>query len=696
MAGNWTGPGDYRGAIVVALDTYKDPNNINEKGVAWSRKGETIKLRGNEVWYKLSGESTDYKGEWDASYGNRVGGKIIDYAIKEIKTINNVVNVSRTMGDGKLVYSQDYILEPRAPWLKIILRILNNTTETMVNVRVSLALDSMESYHYQVAYLPGIGYINASINGTTIDGGREKEYHLAYSWEEKWRPITDIEGRSWYPSLAYSRDPLGMNRAVLVLVSAGYGVHLWSYGVFVDGQWYFHRLKYEIVLGDLQSHEMKTVEIRIIPMSSYAPGLEDLVIDMARRMYLFKGRDWSYAVNTGTGAFKGLAQAYSNNQLSNTGYVLDIFDSLARVLDKANWRMQTRILANYIQGLLYLYNYTGEDDYLLLAEKGAEVIIKSQIRDPTDPRDGGFLDYPPPIGKATYLDVNAEVASALLMLAKQTGNHDYMEPINYMINHWFHYDVDAGWYYYRYGGVGEAPGEYWHKGFLAKEQPYALGYFLEALSSYYWNNSIVLEAASRIWSLITSDYWVKVSDDSNMTNVETQSSATLGLSRLLKSQLAGMGATVEYVHGGYLSSIKYQYYNDQSSHCKRYGKASLQVTLDRISESPVIVVLYIPYGIIDQVNVSGRSPQEVNSLADLEAGYGDIYYYNETNHILYVKLTGSDTFMVTYYISGRTKNASSIICSLGERIGLVGRLYLLAIIMGIVIVIFLLFKYRKN
>ncbi|MCE4625624.1 MAG: hypothetical protein F7C35_07170 [Desulfurococcales archaeon] len=153
-------------------------------------------------------------------------------------------------------------------------------------------------------------------------------------------------------------------------------------------------MKYEIEIGDLRSKESKTVEILVFPIASYAPGLEEVVLDMARHMHSLEGRDWSYAVNTGTGAFNGIALAdtiLASLQGGGDLYVKMMLATTGRVFSSHGWKASTRVLSNYILALTHYYDYTRNEDYLDEAEAAASRLLQTQIKNPSDPRDGGFL-----------------------------------------------------------------------------------------------------------------------------------------------------------------------------------------------------------------------------------------------------------------------------------------------------------------
>ncbi len=657
LAGTRTDNGNYTRVIAVSLDIYKDYTNMYELDKAWPNLWYTANIKATEVWYQLPGQTGDYKGIWDTSDGSLGTGKIIDYKI----SVGSIVNVSRLMSDGNLSYTQEFILEPRTPWITVRLKVHNNSTENMSNVRATLAFDNLDWWLYQMVYVPGVGYFNASTSGTQV-GSNEKEYHFAYSWDGKWKKITDSQGHSWWASIIYANRPLGMNRALLVLVNASYGVHFWGYGNYQAPQkdlygvpaftdWYYRWLKYEIQFGDLKPNETKVVEIRIIPMASYAPGLEDLVIQMAENMYSLKGRDWSFAINTGTGAFKGLAMAKILLGYLHEGdyqFAQRVIDTVGRVMEKWHWKVATRALSNYILSLVYLYDYNRNQTYLETAESAANMLLKAQIRDPNDVRDGGFLDILYPFGVATYLDVNAEAAHALLALADRTENETYKEAVDYLMTHWFHYSKSEGWYYYRYKSLQDAPSEYWYKGYLYDKQPYAQGYFLQALSDYYWNDSKLLVSANKIWALLSDELWELTWENASETNVETQSSTATGLAYYLYALTRNLGAGVEYVRGGYLLQLNYTVYGSLIKNGLKYTMSKLYGLVEKPTGAPATVAIYLPAGELDSVFIGGSPAPQANNLTDLMLLHQDQYYYDNESNILYIRLTQSNDFSIIY------------------------------------------------
>ncbi|MEB3807227.1 MAG: hypothetical protein GSR73_06905, partial [Desulfurococcales archaeon] len=184
LAGTRTDNGNYTRVIAISLDVYKDYTNRHELDKAWPNLWYTTNLKALEVWYLLPGGSNDYRGIWDTIDGSLGDGRIIDYSIS---VSSSLANITRTMSDGNLVFTQEFLLEPRTPWVTVRLKAFNNSTENMSNVRVTLAFDNLDWWLYQMVYVPGVGYFNASTFGTVIGNGSEKEYHFTYSRDGQWR-----------------------------------------------------------------------------------------------------------------------------------------------------------------------------------------------------------------------------------------------------------------------------------------------------------------------------------------------------------------------------------------------------------------------------------------------------------------------------------------------------------------------------
>jgi len=563
--------------------------------------------------------------------GSLGAGRIVGYAITYNSTY---ANATRVMSDGRLVYEQQFILEAGKPYIRVYLIARNNTTETLGDVWVALAFDEMDREHYQAIYLPGVGLLNASASG-------EGFYDIAYSWSGRWSPAN-----GWLIALLYSNKPLGANRGLAILFKAGSRVHVQGYGsasqqhVKAPGEEYFKRVEFEVELGDLAPHESRSLEVRIVPMASYAPGLEDLYVDMLSHIDEFDGRDFSYAITTGTGAFKGVALMGVYLAPLNRSYyefARRVVLSAGTVMRRWGWRVSTRVLANYIEALLTLYEYSHDEALLEDAREAAGTLLSAQVRDPGDPRNGGFLDLPPPLGAAAYLDVGSEAAHALLMLYNATGDPKYREAVDYWLNKWFHYDEERGWYYYRYKSPGEAPGPRWFMGLLRDEPPYAQGYFLQALSSLYWYDEKLLASANSIWALLNSEYWIPTARGASEANVETQSSTAAGLKSFLEALAAHVGAGVEYVRGGVLAGL---------SHYEVNGTLVLTGEMEGSPGAVAAVALYIPRGDVEQVYVDGSLVKAVGGIEELSHTSGSAYYWDGEHRILYIKMRLGGSFKV--------------------------------------------------
>ena len=175
-------------------------------------------------------------------------------------------------------------------------------------------------------------------------------------------------------------------------------------------------------------------------------------------------------------------------------------------------------------------------------------------------------------------------------LADRTSNGTYREAVDYLMTHWFHYSKSKGWYYYRYKSLQDAPSEYWYKGYLYDKQPYAQGYFLHALSDYYWNDSKLLVSANKNWALLSDELWELTWENASETNVETQSSTATGLAYYLYALARNLGAGVEYVRGGYLLQLNYTVY-------RSLIKNGLKFTMSKLYglvEKPTVLQLRSP------------------------------------------------------------------------------------------------------
>ena len=639
----------YSRLIALGLDAYKAPG-----GPAWPTIWFTAASRGDEVWYRAPGNRGYYRGIWDTSDGSLGAGRIVGYSITYNSTY---ANATRVMSDGRLVYEQQFIVGAGKPYVKVLLVVRNNSTETLSGVRVTLAFDELDRLLYQAAYAPGLGVFNASEGGTTICGG-EREYTIADSRQGKWRPLG-----GWWVTILYTNRPLGMNRALAVMINSSYPLRVWGYGNLQAPQaglrgnpeytsWYLRWVKFEVDLGSLAPGEARVVEARLVPMASYAPGLEGLYTQMLAHLDRLDGRDLSFALNTGTGAFEGLALAgILLDTQGKPGLALaeEVIESVGSVMRGWHWRVSTRVLANYILALLNLYNYTHRRAYLGEAEEAAETLLASQVRSPGDPRDGGFLDAPPPYGAAAYLDVSAEAARALLALYNATHNQAYREAVDYWLAHWFHHDNRTGqWYYYRYKTPQEAPGKQWYRGTLYGEQPYAQGYLLQALAPYKPGHGILQASASKVWALLTSGYWERTHEGASETNVETQAATTAGLRAYLLAQVLAAGAGVEYVRGARLEALTHEQLATQTARSTGCAMATLAGILERRAGVPAIVAIYIHAGPPQSITIGGAPLERLSSLRELAATQVDSYYWDPASGILYLKLATSNTFQITY------------------------------------------------
>ncbi|MCE4613869.1 MAG: hypothetical protein F7C07_08610, partial [Desulfurococcales archaeon] len=661
---------EYSRVIALGLDIYKDPADIGKGDNAWPNLWYTANLRSHEVWYRIPNDSRYYRGIWDTSDGSLGTGRITDYKIgvesRVDPPLNNVYDVGiaeRMMEDPNLTYIQRFILEPRKPYVKVELVAINKSQYEIKDVRVTLAFDNLDWWLYKYAYVPGVGFASASSSGFQI-AEDEREYSIAWTSEGKWEPIVDEEGRSWWPAIFYSEKPLGANRGLIVLVNSGFDVRLWGYGSLLEvngdpydaskqADWYFRWMKFEIHIGDLSPDEAETVEVRIIPIASYAPSLERLYLEMASNLDALEGRDFSYALSTGTGAFKGLAMAgalLASKGEEDLQRVQRVIDSVGRVMEWWGWKASTRTLANYVLALSYLYDYTEDKAYLGRAVEAAQTILQSQIRDPDDPRDGGFLDMVPPYGSATYLDVNAEAANALLTLFERTGDSIYKEAVDYWLENWFRREIDTGrWYYYRYRSIEDAPSEYWYRGYLDEEQPYAHGYFLQALAIFYWDDDRLLESFNRVMELLTDEFWIPTWEGAGETNVETQSSVAAGLYMLQRAYQCRVGAGLELIRGGWLKSVGFQVYESREGSVAglKYSTILMTIAVEKPKASYATIGISVPSREVLEVSMGGVPANPVKTLEQLEL-VGEAYYWDPDSGLLYMRLHEEREAQIVY------------------------------------------------
>ncbi|MCE4613867.1 MAG: hypothetical protein F7C07_08600, partial [Desulfurococcales archaeon] len=560
-------------------------------------------------------------------------------------------------------YIQRFILEPRKPYVKVELVAINKSQYEIKDVRVTLAFDNLDWWLYKYVYVPGVGFASASSSGFQI-AEDEREYSIAWTLEGKWEPIVDEEGRSWWPAIFYSEKPLGANRGFIVLVNSGFEISLWGYGSLLEvegdpydvskqADWYFRWMKFEIYIGDLSPGESETVEVRIIPIASYAPSLERLYLEMASNLDALEGRDFSYALSTGTGAFKGLAMAgalLASKGEEDLQRVQRVIDSVGRVMEWWGWKASTRTLANYVLALSYLYDHTGDKASLDRAIEAAQTILQSQIRDPDDPRDGGFLDMVPPYGSATYLDVNAEAANALLTLYERTGDSIYKEAVDYWLENWFRREYDTGrWYYYRYRSIEDAPSEYWYKGYLDEERPYAHGYFLQALARLYWDDERLLASFNRVMGLLTDELWIPTWEGAGETNVETQSSVAAGLYMLQRAYQCRVGAGLELIRGGWLKSVGFQVDESREGSAAglKYSTVLMTIAVEKPKASYAIITISISSGELLEVSIGGVPATPVKMLEQLQL-VRERYYWDPDSGLLYLRLHEESEAQIVY------------------------------------------------
>lgn len=612
LAGTRESSSPYSRAIALAIDTYKDTSSLSEKSAAWPINMYVANIRSIEVYYGLKRESSSYKGIWDTGDGGLGSGKIASY---NISISNDHAIAYRVMKDNMLSIIQSLTLTPGSSYVDINMTVHNNWNYTLYNVRVTLPFDNLDWWGYDTIYVPGKGYFYASEIGHPINNN-EKEYLIIDYNDTSW---TAVNG--WKPSIVYSREPLGINRALIVLVDSNTSIKLWGYGNIVgnDSTWYYRWIKYEIGFGDLEPGQAKTVKFRVYPLASYPSGLEKLAISLATNPEDVYGRDLNYAVNTGTGAFYGLVRADPNDPRT-----MLIIEDAGYLFKLNNWNASTRILANYLLALIELYNITNNETYLDQANKLASILINRQVRDESSPLDGGFLDYPRPWGKGTYLDVGVEVAKALLKLYSLTGNTSYKESVDYWLGKRFHKDTNGSWYYHE---IQLANSTNTVKKHLESEPSYALGYLVAGLASYYLTSPIVLSSISILWDRITQEYWIPATYKSEETNVEAQASAILASKTFLEASLYDIGIGIEYVKGGMINNLNYDSIGDYSIVEFKFVKSGLIIQ----------VVFYINKDSVLEIIM----PPNVTKVEALETVCGSAYnryYYDSSNGFLFISL----------------------------------------------------------
>ena len=525
--------------------------------------------------------------------------------------------VYRVMSDGNLTYEVRLCLERDAPWIDAVLTVRNSMNETAYDVMVTLALDALDRIQYKFIWVSkGGSWVFDVANGT-----------------EQWF-ATAGDPVDYF--VLYVNRSIGMLRAIAVVFPGGRSdVDLWVYNTrqWPDYTWYFMWFKMRFHLGDIPSGGSRTITFRIVPISSFAPEMWSVYDYIFRNLDSFKHHDISFAVNTGTGVFKGFAMggivtaAHYSNAL---GFAEALLRSVNEVFAEWNYTVSTRTLSNFILACLKLYDYTRNPEWLSIARRAAETVLASQIRDPSDPRDGGFLDIPPPIGSGTYLDVNAEAMHALVELYLHTGDGRYLEAIEYLWTHWFRYDPSSGrWYYYRFTD----PSHPWYRGYMDEKEPFAQGYFLQAAARLaavdirYALDNKTLVSLSRIMRLLSDEAWELTWDGASETNVETQSSTALGLymwSRVLQGYT---WASFQYVRGAEVVNATFIENGGMLFSLDAYSDVVTMAI--RVSKSPIYVY------------VNNMLIQLVKSLDVLDSlSYGAAFFYDNATGVVYIKASG--------------------------------------------------------
>ncbi len=540
----------YKRAIVIGIDTYKNPRDNFESGKAWPEIGRVLILKSHEVQYQTQSGWRTKPESWDVSNTFSKYGKIIDYNI----TIGqNRSSATRVMSDGNLTYSQTFIIEPGKPYVTVNLTIKNTSNITLTDIRFTLAFDNLDWEYFQRIFIPGLGIFEANKIGIPINED-EKEYHIASTRNKNWETIN---GKKII--LFESLKPIGVNPAFAVIFDSAINLSIWGYGSKheitnpygnnITG--FFYRwIKLEFNISKLSPGEERSFNLTIIPLRSYAPGYEPVYSTLFTELDKLENRDLTFAFNTGTGPFLGLALLSKHLSTHDREYIYQIFEDTDEIIRKTNWNVSTRIFANYINGLLELYELTNNSTFLDKAIIHVEHLIKLQIRNSNDKRDGGFLDYPPPYGISTPLDVNAEVIRALIKLYSITKDATFYEPVDYWLKHWIHYDSSSKtWYYYVRNNTNSLST-------INESQSYSLGYLLNAISNIDAGSPIALKIANILWSRLTCNLTVPPTKNSTGTNVETQAAVSLGLKSLIEKQLSSYKVAIEYLYSGNILSIE--------------------------------------------------------------------------------------------------------------------------------------------
>ena len=473
-------------------------------------------LHSYEVWYNGT-----YKGRWDPLTRNYGLIQRPDY-----------VEAYKNMSDGNLTYALTFRVLNNAPYIEVWGNITDTSKYNLSDVQVTVAFDYLDRFNYKYLYLPGYGVIEAE-------------------GSEQW-PVTLSNNSVWTSNhfILYTRRPIGVNKALAVILDSWKpSSELWVYNkVGPDNITYYMWFKIRIHLGNFSPGETKTFRLRVVPMESFDPihlNVYDYILDNIDK---FLHHDLTYAVNTGTGAFKGLALTGIIRASGGSPFVIFMWNKFYETFKGWGWNVATRPLSNFIIASVILYRRTMNQTYLKAAEEAANKLLSLQVRDPSDYRYGGFVDMPM-IGVGTYLDVNAEAAHALFKLYDVTGNKTYYDSAMLVLK-WIHQDSKGNFYYHRFNNASIF--------YMFRKEPFAQGYFLQAFSRYGWNDPRVLTAINRIFQLMNfNEYWVKTWDKANETNVETQSSTALGLLMWQNINLpACNGFAVDYVKGANITFIR--------------------------------------------------------------------------------------------------------------------------------------------
>ncbi len=469
----------------------------------------------HEVWYNGT-----WRDRWDPY---TTGYGIIEKAA--------YVEAYKTMSDGNLTYTLTFRVLDNTPYIEVWGNVTNNSPYYLSDVQVTVALDFGDRFHYKYLYIPGYGIIEAK-------------------GDEQW-PVQIANNSNWkaYHFILYSKRPIGVNKAVAVIMDSWKNsTELWVFNTQgADGETYYMWFKIRIHMFDFNPGETKTFRLRVVPMQSFDPLHLSLYDEILSDIDSFLHHDLTYAVNTGTGPFKGLAMSGIIGAAGDTPLSISLWNRFYETFKGWSWNVATRPLANFILSSLILYERTMNKTYLNVAEEAANKLLSLQVRDPSDYRYGGFLDMPM-IGVGTYLDVNAEAAHALFKLYEVTGNRTYYDAAMFTLN-WIRQDENGEYYYHRFNNETRY--------YMFDKEPFAHGYFLQAFAKYMWSDSRTLTSLNRIFMLMNFDeYWVKTWDKANETNVETQSSTALGILTWQRAAFSACnGFTIDYVKNANITSI---------------------------------------------------------------------------------------------------------------------------------------------